>query len=225
MHRHFSHFFGREHGCAGRHGHDHGVGGFMGGFMGGFRGRGDFGGHGFRSGRKLGSEDLQLLILALLADKPSHGYELIKSLEERSGGFYSPSPGMIYPALTYLEEIGYARVEADGAKKLVSITDEGKAHLASRKAAVDTIFAQLRWIGEKMQHVRRVFSGEGADNSAGPDAGSIFGDSHRRGLSPELREARTLLKAALVAKRGSSPEEQKRIATILKQAADAIAGE
>jgi hypothetical protein len=83
-------FMGRHHG--GR-----GFGHFMGAL-----GRG---GPGFRTGRKLAAADLQLLILALLAEKPSHGYELIKELEERSGGFYSPSPGMIYPALTYIEEI------------------------------------------------------------------------------------------------------------------------
>jgi hypothetical protein len=69
---------------------------------------GDTGEHGFdragfRTGRKLASDDLQLLLLALIAEKPSHGYDLIKLLEERSGGYYVPSPGMIYPALTYLE--------------------------------------------------------------------------------------------------------------------------
>jgi DNA-binding PadR family transcriptional regulator len=218
MHHHFAHFFGHKRGCAGRHGHERGHGGFMGGFM----GRGDFGGHGFRSGRKLGSEDLQLLILALLADKPSHGYELIKSLEERSGGFYSPSPGMIYPALTYLEELGYACSEPDGAKKLFSITDEGKAYVTSRQGAVDTIFAQLRWIGEKMQHVRRVFSGEGEADDV--DGRSFFGDARRDDLSPELREARGQLKAALAGKRSAPPDEQNRVAEILKQAADAIRG-
>ncbi|HEV2332187.1 MAG TPA: PadR family transcriptional regulator, partial [Gammaproteobacteria bacterium] len=73
-------------------------------FFGGHRGEG-MGGRGFRTGRKLASGDLQLVILSLLADKPRHGYEIIKDVEERSGGFYSPSPGVVYPALTYLEEI------------------------------------------------------------------------------------------------------------------------
>src|SRR5688572_29640957 len=84
-----------------RHHGGHGSGRFSAGFMGppGSRG-GDF-----RTGRKLASADLQLLILALLAEKPRHGYELIKAFEERSSGFYTPSPGMIYPALTYLEEL------------------------------------------------------------------------------------------------------------------------
>ena len=86
---------------------------------GGRHGRGGFGRFGFGGefgmgpesfrGRKMGSVDLRLVLLTLLAERPSHGYELIKSLEERSGGFYSPSPGMVYPALTWLEEVGYAR--------------------------------------------------------------------------------------------------------------------
>ena len=80
----------------GRHEHKH---------KGGGHGRGR---HGFHAGRKLSSPELQLLLMQLLAARPSHGYELIKSLEERTDGFYAPSPGMVYPALTYLEEIGHA---------------------------------------------------------------------------------------------------------------------
>src|SRR6202158_3229989 len=76
------------------------------------------GGRGFFGGRKLGSGELQLVILALLEERPRHGYEIIKALEETSKGFYAPSPGMVYPALTYLEEVGYATVEAEGSKKL-----------------------------------------------------------------------------------------------------------
>ena len=77
-------------------------------------GDGGFDRGGFRTGRKLASDDLQLLLLALIAEKPSHGYDLIKLLEERSGGYYVPSPGMIYPALTYLEEAGHATIEQEG---------------------------------------------------------------------------------------------------------------
>src|SRR5580698_5224904 len=104
---HHAHNFRPELFSMGRHHGGQGFGPFAGGWGGGF-GRGG----GFRTGRKFASADLHLLILALLEDKPRHGYELIKALEERSGGFYSPSPGMIYPALTYLEEIGHATVEA-----------------------------------------------------------------------------------------------------------------
>src|ERR1700728_3908210 len=117
------------------------------------------GGAGFRTGRKLGSEDLQLLILALLAQSPSHGYELIKALEERSGGFYSPSPGMIYPALTWLEEMGYASVAAEGAKKLYSITEAGREHLTQNQQAAAAMLGQLEYIGRRMGRVREVFGG------------------------------------------------------------------
>jgi DNA-binding PadR family transcriptional regulator len=178
-------------------------------------GRG-FGWHGFRAGRKLGADDLQLVILALLADKPYHGYEIIKALEERSGGFYSPSPGMIYPALTYLEEIGYASVEAEGAKKLYRITDEGRAHLGENRRVVDAIFAQLAWIGAKMEHVRRVFAGD--------DARTDEGDDKPRGWSAELANARRALSAALATIIDATAEEQRRVADILERAAREIRG-
>src|SRR5277367_6911114 len=112
--------------AGGRHGHGRGFGRF------GFGGGSGMGPESFR-GRKMGSVDLRLVLLTLLAERPSHGYELIKALEERSGGFYSPSPGMIYPALTWLEEVGYASVAADGAKKLYSITETGRAHLQENR--------------------------------------------------------------------------------------------
>ena len=92
----------------------------------------------------MGSVDLRLVLLTLLEERPSHGYELIKALEDRSGGFYSPSPGMVYPALTWLEEVGYASVTAEGAKKLYEITDEGRRYLTEHKAAADTILSPAR---------------------------------------------------------------------------------
>src|SRR6201999_486038 len=123
-------YFQHHHHLAGRHGGPHG--GFFGfghhfgeGFGPGGSGRGGFG-----PGRKLGSGGLQLVLVGLLAEKPSHGYELIKALEERSTGYYSPSPGMVYPALTYLEEIGHASVTAEGTRKLYSATEAGRKHLA-----------------------------------------------------------------------------------------------
>ena len=223
MHHHFAGFFGHTRGCSGRHGRRHGFGGAL---AGGF-GRGDIGWHGFRAGRKLGAEDLQLLILALLAEKPAHGYEIIKALGERSGGFYSPSPGMVYPALTYLEEIGHASVEPDGTKKLYRITDAGRAYLEANRSAVDTIFAQLKWAGEKMEHVRRAFKDEGVSDDTDADGrgnASIFGDRRSSGFTAELHEARALLKSLLMRLPGASEEEQQRIAAILRRAADEIRG-
>jgi DNA-binding PadR family transcriptional regulator len=205
-------FWAYGHDCGGPHARRHGFSGLFGGVVGG---RG-FGWHGFRAGRKLGADDLQLVILALLADKPYHGYEIIKALEEHSGGFYSPSPGMIYPALTYLEEIGYASVEAEGAKKLYRITDEGRAHLGENRRVVDAIFAQLAWIGAKMEHVRRVFAGD--------DARTDEGDDRPRGWSAELANARRALTAALAAIIDATAEEQRRVADILERAAREIRG-
>ena len=203
----------RQHMAGGRH---HGGRGF-GRFGGGFDGE-DMGGRGMRMGRKLSSDDLQLLVLSLLAEKPRHGYEVIKALEERSKGFYVPSPGMVYPALTYLEEIGYATVAAEGTRKLYHITDAGQAHLSAHREAVDAMFQQFERVGEKMERVRQLFSGEAPEG--GEDG---FGFFRGRGSKP-IHEARKALKLALIEARHASPEEQQRIADILKRAAEEIRG-
>jgi len=190
----------------GRHRGGHRFGGFA-GFMGG---RG-LGGGGFHSGGKLASADLQLIILALLAEKPSHGYELIKSLEERSSGFYTPSPGMIYPALSYLEEIGYTRVEAEGARKLYSITDEGRRHLEENRPAVEAMLSELERIGSRMEYVRRAF----ADREFAADETDRFDEP---AAPEELWVARGRLRRALHEKRHCSLSESQRIAAILRRA-------
>jgi DNA-binding PadR family transcriptional regulator len=181
------------------------------------------GGDGFRTGRKMGAPDLQLVILALLAEQPRHGYELIKALEERSGGFYVPSPGVIYPALTYLEEIGHATVEAEGAKKLYRISQGGLDHLAANRAAAEAILAELERIGAKMAHVRRIFSDddpEGSEDEEMAGRGGRFG-----GRGSELHAARWALRTALHAKHHCTPEDAKRIAAILRRAAAEILGD
>jgi DNA-binding PadR family transcriptional regulator len=190
---------------AARHGH-RGFGAFAGGFFGGP----GLGGFGLGMGRKLGSGDLQLVLLALLAEQPSHGYELIKALEQRSGGFYVPSPGMVYPALTWLEEVGYATVEVEGAKKLYRISDAGREHLAQNRSAADAMLSQLERIGRKMGRVREMFS-------------AVEDDEDAAGFQ-DLWDARHELRAALREKRHASAEEKKRIAEILKRAAAQIRG-
>jgi DNA-binding PadR family transcriptional regulator len=182
----------------GGHGFRHGSG-----FMGG-RGGGDFPG-----GRKLSSADLQLLILALLETQPAHGYELIKIIEERSGGFYTPSPGVIYPALTYLAEIGHANAEQEGPRKLYRITPEGQAHLAANRVIADGIVEALSRIAGRMDQVREAFAGVGD-----PDMGA----------SDDLHRARHALKHALMRKRGCDPDEARRIAQILNRATADILG-
>ncbi len=100
--------------------------------------------HGRRRGRVFDHGDLRLLVLRLLQEKPRHGYEIIKAIEDRLAGTYSPSPGVIYPTLTLLEELGHAEVRAtEGSRKLYAITDAGAAALQADKAAVDAVMARL----------------------------------------------------------------------------------
>jgi len=204
---HGSDFSERDFGAffMGRRGH-HGFGRFAAGFVGGM----GMGGRAFRAGRRLASGDLQLVLLALLAERPSHGYELIKALEDRSGGFYVPSPGMVYPALTWLEEMGYAAVSTEGAKKLYSITEAGRAFLRDNQDAADAMLAQLEHFGRKMGRVREIFDG--------------LDEADEAGESREIHAARRNLKQALRDRRDAPAEEKRRIAAILNAAATEIRG-
>lgn len=111
----------------------------------GFRGgRGHGRGSGRRHGRVFDHGDLRFVILQLIAEKPRHGYEIIKAIEEMLGGAYSPSPGVIYPTLTLLEELGHVTVSTgEGSKKLHTITREGSAHLQANKASIDAIYGRM----------------------------------------------------------------------------------
>ncbi len=196
---HLRHLLRAIGGGQGRGGFGHGAGGG--------RGRGFMGGDGIPGGRRMSSADLQLVVLALLAEQPAHGYELIRKLEERSGGFYVPSPGMIYPALTYLEEIDHAAVAPDGNRKLYSITEAGRAHLDANRDQVTLILDGLARIGGRMAQVREAFAGlEDADPQA----------------ADELHQARHALKHALMRKRGCAPDEARRIARVLDVATKEI---
>ena len=131
---------GHEH-----HGHDH-------------RGLGRRG----RGGRFFDQGDLRLVILAMLAEQPRHGYELIKEIEDRLGGAYSPSPGVVYPTLTLLEDLGYATVsQSDGPKKLYTVTPEGMAWLEQNKATVDALFARIDQAGSGRDFAPRIMRAMG----------------------------------------------------------------
>lgn len=120
----------------------HGPGGDE--FGDGFRhgGRGGRGGRG--GGRFFDHGDLKLVVLALIAGQPRHGYEVIKAIEDMAGGAYSPSPGVIYPTLTMLEDLGHVTVEAiAGNRKQYAITEAGRAYLAEHDAEVRVIFARI----------------------------------------------------------------------------------
>lgn len=177
----------------------------------GRHGGGRFGGppHGGGGGRfrrrLLAAADLQLAILALLEDKSRHGYEIIKAVEERSCGYYSPSAGMVYPALTYLSDLGHASVELEGAKKLYTLTDAGRAHVAQNRERIGAIFNELAAIGRRFA----------AAESSAPSAG---GEPSATGAAP-LGEIFRDLKAALFdAAQADDSAERERVIAILRRA-------
>jgi DNA-binding PadR family transcriptional regulator len=109
-------------------------------------GRGGFG-HGERGGRRrmFDGTELRLILLKLIEEQPRHGYDLIKEIEERSGGAYAPSPGVVYPTLTMLDDMGLIEEsKSEGAKKQFAITEAGTAHLAERTEEVEALFARLQ---------------------------------------------------------------------------------
>jgi DNA-binding PadR family transcriptional regulator len=210
------------------HHHDHrgwraggrgGPGRFERAFGGGFGGRGR-GGNAFRIGRMLADGDLRLIVLALLDEAPRHGYEVIKALEEKSSGFYSPSPGVVYPTLTFLEEAGYATAATDGNKKVYSITDAGRAHLAENREVVDTVLGGIEKIGRKLARAREWF--DWSDERPHEKRRAESADRDIPNVIPEVNEARRELKAAIAGKLEASAEVQRRVAAILSEAAAAI---
>jgi len=100
--------------------------------------------HRGRGGRMFEQGDLKYVILRLLEEKARHGYEIIKELEDRFGGAYSPSPGTVYPTLTMLEDLGYAKARDDGGgRKVYEITPEGSAYLKEHSSTVESIFDRI----------------------------------------------------------------------------------
>lgn len=146
MHGHFN--FKRDHGERAEHGHGHDMRHrFMRGGFGHPHARGR---HGRGGGRFFDQGDLRLVMLSILAEAPGHGYQLIKTLEERTGGAYAPSPGVVYPTLTMLEEQGLIeQAGADGAKKLYTVTDGGLAELEANKTTVKAILDRLQETGQR----------------------------------------------------------------------------
>lgn len=101
-----------------------------------------------RGGRVFEQGDLRLIMLKLIADKPRHGYEIIKAIEDALGGAYSPSPGVVYPTLTLLDDLGFAVIQSEeGGKKLYAATEAGKKHLEDNSATVAAAFARAEGAG------------------------------------------------------------------------------
>jgi DNA-binding PadR family transcriptional regulator len=164
----------------------------------GFEGRWEGFEHGFGGGRERFFEGghLQLVILQLIAEKPSYGYEMIKTIEERLSGGYAPSPGVVYPTLTLLEEEELVTSSTEGNKKLYTVTERGREHLKANNATVKAIFG-------RMEQAQKVFG---------------------RGRSPQIMRALMNLKFALKmrVKSGLSGEQVSKIAEALDAAARAI---
>jgi DNA-binding PadR family transcriptional regulator len=141
--------------------------------------------------------ELRLVVLALIAERPRHGYEIIKEIENRVAGTYSPSPGVVYPTLILLEELGQATVTETDGKKLYAVTAAGDTYLAQNKAALDGALARMQSVS--------------AANAGGP--------------APQIVRATENLKLALRLRQGRGPltEEQiRRIAEALDAAAITI---
>lgn len=109
---------------------------------------------GGRRGRMFDGGELRLILLKLIADEPRHGYDLIREIEAMTGGAYAPSPGVIYPTITLLDEMGFIEEQySEGAKKRFAATDTGRAHLAERAEQVEALLTRLRALGEHRQRV------------------------------------------------------------------------
>ncbi len=167
------------------------------------------------------------------------GYELIRHIEELTSGSYAPSPGVIYPALTYLEEAGYVTSSAEANKKLYTITDEGRTHLAENREAIAATLDFLARTGEQFNRFREFvradwpFGGQPEDGNTRPEPPRAHGGEHgnpfehdrpMKDAIPELDAARKALKAALKKARHGSEEQQARAADILRRAAADLDG-
>ena len=180
---------GRGRGPEGGEGRHGGFGGGRGGFERGFgRGR----------ERLFDAGDVKLVIVKLLSEEPSYGYQLMKRMEERMAGGYTPSAGVVYPTLTMLEEEGLATAStSEGGKKVYSLTDAGKEFLEANKRRIEELFARLDEAGNR----------------------------YERGRSPEIMRAFMNLRGAVVARvaRGNATAEQlKKIAQAIDAAAKAV---
>jgi DNA-binding PadR family transcriptional regulator len=88
--------------------------------------------------------ELRLVLLKLIADEPRHGYDLIRAIEDLTGGEYAPSPGVVYPTLTLLQDMGLIEEAAgEGPRRPFGATDEGRAHLEERSEEVEALFDRL----------------------------------------------------------------------------------
>ncbi len=156
-----------------------------------------------RARRMLAQGDLRLVALSLIAEAPRHGYENIKLVQEKTADWYSPSPGIIYPTLTFLEEAGYVTGSTEGSKKLYTITEEGRAYLKSNRDVADVVLDRLNALGEKVSRWRRASRGERGD---------------RRNLPPLVEAAFDHLRETVGKRLDNDAEDEARLVEILARA-------
>lgn len=156
------------------------------------------------SGRKFNADELQLMLLWFLRDSPAYGYELIKHFNNLSFGFYSPSPGVLYPALRQLELLGFAQTEFSGKRKNYQMTPAGHAHLQIHLERARHLLAILKHAAKRMLWVKQAGESETAATNA-------------TGWLPEFVQTRKALQAALLARSDASHAEQRRIIAILQR--------
>lgn len=134
-----------------------GPGGFAFGFDAGAAGWGDGPRRGGRGRRRMfGSGELRLVLLKLIADEPRHGYDLIRAIEELTHGDYAPSPGVVYPTLTMLADMGLIEEQSsEGARKKYAATEEGRAHLQENGEEVEALTRRLEDSGESRRRGQR----------------------------------------------------------------------
>jgi DNA-binding PadR family transcriptional regulator len=159
-----------------------------------------------RAGRMLAQGDLRLVALAFIAEQPRHGYEIIKLVEEKTAEWYSPSPGIIYPTLTYLEEAGYVTASTEGSKKQYAITAEGRAYLEAHRELVDVVLERLTALGERVSRMRR-------------SARRERDEADRHALPPLVEAAMTNLREAATKRLEDDEDIESRLVEILARAA------
>lgn len=147
--------------------------------------------------RMFGSGELRLVLLKLIADEPRHGYDLIRAIEARTGGQYAPSPGVVYPTLTMLTDMGLIDEQAaEGSRKAYAVTAEGTVHLAEHEAEIEALFVRLdeakpseaphgganirRAMGNLMAALRNRVAHEGFDEALVHEVTAILDEAAQR---------------------------------------------
>ena len=146
-------------------------------------------GGGGPKGRMFDGGELRLVLLKLIEDGPRHGYDLIRAVEDMTGGGYAPSPGIVYPTLTMLADMELiAEQESEGARKVFEITDAGREHLAEREDEVDALMARLSGVGAMRHRTSRGPVRRATQNLKAAIHGRMAGADEQGDLSHQIAD-------------------------------------